>query len=74
MVSIAGAERIRSDLVSKSRIRAAETRKRRCEEARSGAAGSGAELTDSLGMILMCVHVSIIPNTSVMISDYYLIS
>ncbi len=38
MVSIAEAERIRSERVSKSRIRAAETRKRHSEQAGSGAA------------------------------------
>ncbi len=43
MVSIAEAERIRSVRVSESRIRAAETRKRRSEEAGSGAAGGSAE-------------------------------
>jgi hypothetical protein len=43
MVSIAEAERIRSERVSESRIRAAETRKRRSEEAGSGAAGGSAE-------------------------------
>ena len=43
MVSIAEAERIRSERVSESRIRAAETRKRRSEQAGSGAAGGSAE-------------------------------
>jgi hypothetical protein len=43
MVSIAEAERIRSERVSESRIRAAETRKQRSEYAGSGAAGDGAE-------------------------------
>ena len=45
VVSIAEAERVRSERVSESRIRAAdsETRKRRSEEAGSGAAGGSAE-------------------------------
>ncbi len=43
MVSIAEAERIRSERVLESRIRAAETRKLLSEEAGSGAAGSSAE-------------------------------
>ena len=43
VVSIAEAERIRSERVSESRIRAAETRKLRSEEACSGAAGGSAE-------------------------------
>ena len=43
MVSIADAERIRSELVSESRIRAAVTRKGHSEQAGSGAAGGSAE-------------------------------
>ncbi len=43
MVSIAEAERIRSERVSESRTRAAETRKLRSEQAGSGAAGCSAE-------------------------------
>jgi hypothetical protein len=43
MVSIAEAERIRSVRVSESRIRAGETRKRRSEQAGSGAASGSAE-------------------------------
>ncbi len=43
MVSIAEAERIRSEPVSESRIRAAETRKLRSEQAGSGAASGSAE-------------------------------
>ena len=38
MVSIAEAERIRSERVSEGRIRAAETRKRRSEAAAAGGA------------------------------------
>ncbi len=48
MVSIAEAERIRSERLSKSRLRAAETRKRRSEAAAAvGAAqgGGGADRT-----------------------------
>jgi hypothetical protein len=41
MVSIAEAKSTRSERVSKSRIRAAETRMRHSEEARSGASGGG---------------------------------
>ncbi len=43
VVSIAEAERIRSERFSESRIRAAETRKRHSEEAGSGAASGSAE-------------------------------
>ncbi len=43
MVFIAEAERIRSELVSESRIRAAETRKQHSKQAGSGAAGGSAE-------------------------------
>ncbi len=43
MVPITEAERIKIESISKSRIRAAETRKLRSEGARSGAAGGGAE-------------------------------
>ena len=41
MVSIAEAERIRSERVSESRIRAAETRKSHSDAAEAGAAGGG---------------------------------
>jgi hypothetical protein len=41
MVSIAEAERIRSERLSESRIRAAETRKSRSEAAVAGTAGGG---------------------------------
>ena len=41
MVSIAEAERIRSERVSEGRIRAAETRKRRSEAAGAGGAAEG---------------------------------
>jgi hypothetical protein len=43
MVSIAEAERIRSECVSESRIRAAEMKKRRSEQAGSRAASDSAE-------------------------------
>jgi hypothetical protein len=43
MVSITEAERISSERISESRIRAAETRKRHSEETRFGSAGGGAE-------------------------------
>ena len=41
MVSIAEAERIRSERLSESRIRAVETRKRRSEAAAAGGAKGG---------------------------------
>ncbi len=60
MVSIAEAERIRSERVSESKIRAAETRKRRSEQAGSGAAGGGGRMNRQAMIscvISMCVHV-----------------
>ncbi len=60
VVPIAEAERIRSERVSESRIRAAETRKRRSEEAGFGAAcrmnrQSMISFMISMFMISMCV-------------------
>ena len=46
MVSIAEAERMRNDRLSESRIRAAETRKRRSEAAATAGAAEGGSGAD----------------------------
>jgi hypothetical protein len=61
MVSIAEAERIRAERLSESRIRAAETRKRRSEAATTAGSAQGAGGSDgTLAYDIIChiiVHI-----------------